>query len=167
LTLVAPLGFDVTTVAVVERLDPARTVGIDMLIDDKATKRRVMATNPATRDGHARCRARTPCTRRQACERDPGQRRLCLAAGGCHHRQHRQSTFASSSICTPNDLETAVTLGLGYPLGPLAMGDRYGPANVLEVLFNMQTVYGDPRYRPSPWLRRSGAIGLSLLHREA
>ncbi len=34
ITLVAPLGFDVTTVAVVERLDPARTIGIDMLIDD-------------------------------------------------------------------------------------------------------------------------------------
>jgi hypothetical protein len=67
-------------------------------------------------------------------------------------------------ICTPADLETAVTLGLGYPLGPLAMGDRWGPTNVLEVLFNMQTVYGDPRYRPSPWLRRRGAIGLSLLH---
>ncbi|HSI52751.1 MAG TPA: 3-hydroxyacyl-CoA dehydrogenase, partial [Ramlibacter sp.] len=49
LTLVAPLGFDVTTVAVVERLDPARTIGIDMLIDDAATKRRVLATNPATR----------------------------------------------------------------------------------------------------------------------
>jgi 3-hydroxybutyryl-CoA dehydrogenase len=27
-------------------------------------------------------------------------------------------------------------------------------------------VYGDPRYRPSPWLRRRGAIGLSLLHTE-
>ncbi|MEO5671433.1 MAG: 3-hydroxyacyl-CoA dehydrogenase, partial [Ramlibacter sp.] len=46
LTLVAPLGFDVTTVAVVERLDPMRTVGIDLLIDDAATRRRVLATNP-------------------------------------------------------------------------------------------------------------------------
>ena len=40
------------------------------------------------------------------------------------------------------------------------------PYSILEVLFNMQTVYGDPRYRPSPWLRRRGAIGLSLLHTE-
>ena len=29
-------------------------------------------------------------------------------------------------ICTPADLETAVTLGLGYPRGPLAMGDLAG-----------------------------------------
>jgi 3-hydroxybutyryl-CoA dehydrogenase len=49
LTIVAPLGFDITTVAVVERLDPARTIGIDMLVDDATTKRRVLATNPATR----------------------------------------------------------------------------------------------------------------------
>ena len=60
----------------------------------------------------------------------------------------------------------AVRLGLGYPQGPLAMGDLYGPTNMLEVLFNMQTVYGDPRYRPSPWLRRRGALGLSLTHQE-
>jgi 3-hydroxybutyryl-CoA dehydrogenase len=30
----------------------------------------------------------------------------------------------------------------------------------------MQTVYGDPRYRPSPWLRRRGALGLSLMQEE-
>ena len=47
------------------------------------------------------------------------------------------------------------------------MGNRYGPTNILEVLFNMQTVYGDQRYRPSPWLRRRGAIGLSLMHKES
>ncbi|MGB4557284.1 MAG: 3-hydroxyacyl-CoA dehydrogenase family protein, partial [Burkholderiaceae bacterium] len=76
------------------------------------------------------------------------------------------SDICQQGICSPSDLESAVTLGLGYPLGPLAMGNRYGPNNVLEVLFNMQTVYGDPRYRPSPWLRRRGAMGLSLLHQE-
>jgi 3-hydroxybutyryl-CoA dehydrogenase len=46
----------------------------------------------------------------------------------------------------------------------LALGDRLGADNLLEVLFNLQTVYGDPRYRPSPWLRRRGALGLSLSH---
>src|SRR5690606_33862158 len=76
------------------------------------------------------------------------------------------SDICQQRICTPADLDTAVTLGLGYPVGPLALGDRLGPSSVLEVLFNLQTVYGDPRYRPSPWLRRRGAIGLSLLHED-
>jgi 3-hydroxybutyryl-CoA dehydrogenase len=71
-------------------------------------------------------------------------------------------------ICSPKDLETAVTLGLGYPLGPLAMGDRWGPTNVLEVLFNMQTGVRRPRYRPSPVAAPAAApIGLSLLQDES
>ena len=165
LTLVAPLGFDITTVAVVERLDPARTVGIDMLIDDAVTKRRVLATNPATRSdmrdaAHA------------LFSRDGKAVSVIRDSGGFVTQRvvasivNIASDICQQGICSPKDLETAVTLGLGYPLGPLAMGDRYGPTNILEVLFNMQTVYGDQRYRPSPWLRRRGAIGLSLTHEE-
>ncbi|MFV0679805.1 3-hydroxyacyl-CoA dehydrogenase [Ottowia sp.] len=165
LTLVAPLGFDITTVAVVERLDPARTIGIDMLMDDQATRRRVLATNPATRSDMRNAAHALFAKDGKAVSviRDSGgfvtQRMVAhivnIAADICQQR-----------ICSPQDLETAVTLGLGYPVGPLALGNQLGPANVLEVLFNMQTVYGDPRYRPSPWLRRRGAIGLSLLHEE-
>ena len=165
ITFVAPLGFDITTVAVVERLDPARTIGIDMLIDDAATKRRVLATNPATRTdirdaAHA------------LMARDGKAVSVIRDSGGFVTQQviasivNIAADICQQRICTPGDLEKAVTLGLGYPLGPLAMGDRYGPTNVLEVLFNMQTVYGDQRYRPSPWLRRRGAIGLSLMHEE-
>jgi len=166
LTLVAPLGFDVTTVAVVERLDPARTIGIDMLIDDAATKRRVLATNPATRSD-MRDAAHTLFAR------DGKPVSIIRDSGGFVTQRvvativNIASDICQQRICSPKDLETAVTLGLGYPMGPLAMGDRYGPTNILEVLFNMQTVYGDQRYRPSPWLRRRGAIGLSLLHEEA
>ncbi len=165
LTLVAPLGFDVTTVAVVDRLDPSRTVGIDMLIDDAATKRRVLATNPATR----------PDMRNAAhalMARDGKAVSVIRDSAGFVTQRvvativNIASDICQQGICSPADLETAVTLGLGYPRGPLAMGNLYGPASVLEVLFNMQTVYGDPRYRPSPWLRRRGAIGLSLLHVE-
>lgn len=166
LMLVAPLGFDITTVAVVERLDPARTIGIDMLIDDATTKRRVLATNPATRTdmkdaAHA------------LFARDGKAVSVIRDSGGFVTQRvvativNIASDICQQSICSPKDLETAVTLGLGYPLGPLAMGDRYGPTNILEVLFNMQTVYGDQRYRPSPWLRRRGAIGLSLMHEES
>jgi 3-hydroxybutyryl-CoA dehydrogenase len=166
LTVVAPLGFDITTVAVVERLDPARTIGIDMLADDATTRRRVLATNPATRSdmrdaAHA------------LFARDGKAVSVIRDSGGFVSQRviasivNIASDMCQQSICSPGDLETAVTLGLGYPLGPLAMGNLYGPTNVLEVLFNMQTVYGDPRYRPSPWLRRRGAIGLSLLHEEA
>ena len=165
LTLVAPLGFDISTVAVVERLDPARTLGIDMLVDDAASKRRVLATNPATR----------PDMRRAAhalMARDGKAVSVIRDSGGFVSQRvvativNIASDICQQGICSPADLETAVTLGLGYPAGPLAMGNLYGPTNVLEVLFNMQTVYGDPRYRPSPWLRRRGAIGLSLLHEE-
>ena len=161
----APLGFDVTTVAVVERLDPARTVGIDMLFDDAATKRRVLATNPATRSdmrdaAHA------------LFARDGKAVSVIRDSGGFVTQRvvanivNIAADMCQQSVCTPQDLDVAVTLGLGYPTGPLALGDKLGPANVLEVLFNLQTVYGDPRYRPSPWLRRRGAIGLSLLHTE-
>jgi len=62
--------------------------------------------------------------------------------------------------------DAAIARDLGLAQGPLAMGNRWGPSSILEVLFNLQTVYGDTRYRPSPWLRRRGAIGLSLLQDE-
>ena len=166
LILVAPLGFDITTMAVVERLDPSRTVGIDMLVDDTTTRRRVLATNPATRsdmrDAAHALMARDG--KRVSVIRDSGgfvTQRMVAAIVNI------ASDICQQGVCTPPDLETAVKLGLGYPLGPLEMGNLYGPTNVLEVLFNMQTVYGDPRYRPSPWLRRRGAIGLSLLHEES
>ena len=165
LTFVAPLGFDVTTVAVVERLDPARTIGIDMLVDDATSRRRVLATNPATRADMRRAA--------HALMARDGKAVSVIRDSGGFVSQRVVATIVNiaadicqQGICSPPDLETAVTLGLGYPIGPLAMGNLYGPTNVLEVLFNMQTVYGDPRYRPSPWLRRRGAIGLSLLHEE-
>ncbi len=166
LILVAPLGFDVTTVAAVDQLDPSRTIGVDMMVNDAASKRRVIATNPASRSD-MRLAAHALMAR-------DGKAVSVIrdSAGFVSQRVvanivNIASDICQQSICSPADLETAVTLGLGYPMGPLAMGNLFGPASVLEVLFNMQTVYGDPRYRPSPWLRRRGALGLSLLHEEA
>ena len=166
LTIVAPLGWDVTTVAIFERYDPARTVGIDMLIDDAVTKRRVIMGNPAVRSDMLAAAARlfSADGKPVSTIRD--------SAGFVTQRVvstivNIASDMCQQQICTPQDLDIAVQLGLGYPTGPLAMGNAVGGASVLEVLVNMQTVYGDPRYRASPWLRRRGALGLSLLHIEA
>ena len=166
LTIVAPLGWDVTTVAVFERYDPARTVGIDMLIDDAVTKRRVIMGNPAVRSDMLASAA--------AIFSSDGKPVSTIRDSAGFVTQRVVATIVNiacdmcqQQICTPQDLDTAVQLGLGYPTGPLAMGNSMGGASVLEVLVNMQTVYGDPRYRASPWLRRRGALGLSLLHVEA
>ena len=165
LILVAPLGMDVTTLAAVERLDATRTMGLDMMLDDASTRRRVLATNPATR----------PDMRDAAhalFARDGKAVSVIRDSGGFVSQRvvativNIAADMCQQGICSPKDLDLAVTLGLGYPMGPLALGDRIGPTNVLEILFNLQTVYGDPRYRPSPWLRRRGALGLSLMHEE-
>ncbi len=165
LILVAPLGLDVTTIAAVDRLDPTRTVGIDMMLDDAATKRRVLATNPATRSDMKAAAHSLFASDGKAVSviRDSGGFVSQRILG---HIINIASDMCQQGICSPKDLDQAVTLALGYPAGPLALGDAVGPASVLEILFNMQTVYGDPRYRPSPWLRRRGALGLSLRHVE-
>ncbi|MDB5795965.1 MAG: 3-hydroxyacyl-CoA dehydrogenase, partial [Noviherbaspirillum sp.] len=74
--------------------------------------------------------------------------------------------IAQQGVADPADIDRAVTLGLGYPAGPLAWGDRIGPATVLTILKNLEQQTGDPRYRPSPWLQRRAMLGLSLLRQE-
>lgn len=166
LSIVAPLGFDVTTVAIVERLDPARTVGIDMLIDDQLTQRRVLATSPATRTdmrdaAHA------------LFARDGKAVTVIRDSGGFVTQRvvanliNIACDMCQQGLCTPEELEATGAADLGHRMGPLTMGNTYGPTEILEVLFNVQTVYGDTRYRPSPWLRRRGALGLSLMHIES
>ena len=71
--------------------------------------------------------------------------------------------IAQMRIAAPEDLDRAVVLGLSYPRGPLAMGDAAGAARVLAVLEAMHDFYQEPRYRPSPWLRRRARLGVSLL----
>jgi 3-hydroxybutyryl-CoA dehydrogenase len=126
LILVAPLGFDVTTVAAVERLDATRTVGIDLLIDDAATKRRVLATNPATR----------PDMRDAAhalFARDGKAVSVIRDSGGFVTQRviaaivNIASDMCQQRVCSPPTWKPPCTLGLGYPRGPLAMGNLLGP----------------------------------------
>lgn len=72
--------------------------------------------------------------------------------------------IAQREIATPIDIDNAVRLGLNYPHGPLAWGDALGPKRLLGILGRIYALTGDPRYRPSPWLRRRATLGASLLH---
>jgi 3-hydroxybutyryl-CoA dehydrogenase len=152
LSIVAPLGFDVTTVAIVERLDPARTVGIDMLIDDKLTQRRVLATSPATR-------ADMRDAAHALFARDGKAVTVIRDSGGFVTQRvvaniiNIACDMCQQGLCTPEEIEATGAADLGHNMGPLAMGNKYGPTEILEVLFNVQTVYGDTRYRPP---RRTG-----------
>ena len=78
-----------------------------------------------------------------------------------------QTGHAQQRIAAPADIDLAVSIGLGYPTGPLAWGDALGPARLLAILDQLMRAYGDPRYRPSPWLSRRARLGVSLLTPEA
>lgn len=74
--------------------------------------------------------------------------------------------IAQRGIASVADLEDAVRLGLGYPQGPLSLGDAIGGQRILEILKQLHALSGDPRYRPSPWLARRVALGLPLVSEE-
>jgi 3-hydroxybutyryl-CoA dehydrogenase len=157
---VAPLGQDTTTAAIELGLDPARTVALDPLFG--FAKRRTLMTNPATRPevreaAHALLASDgVPVS---VINDSPGfvaQRVVAhIVNVGCDIVQMR--------IASPEDLDRAVVLGLGYPRGPLGMGDAIGPRKILSVLEAMHAIFQEPRYRPSPWLRRRAQLGISLL----
>jgi 3-hydroxybutyryl-CoA dehydrogenase len=161
--LVAPLGKDATTSALEHGLDPARTVAVDPLFG--FSKRRTLMSTPIT-----------------TAEAMQGAHAL-LAAGGAPvslikdspgfvaqrvvaHIVNVGCDIAQMRIASPGDLDRAVVLGLGYPRGPLAMGDAVGPARVLSILESLFDFYREPRYRPSPWLKRRARLGVSLLTAE-
>jgi 3-hydroxybutyryl-CoA dehydrogenase len=57
-------------------------------------------------------------------------------------------------VASREDIDIAMRLGAGHPIGPLEWAQRWGMATVCAILSALQDSYGDPRYRPSPLLRR-------------
>ena len=52
-----------------------------------------------------------------------------------------------------------MTLGCGYPRGPMRMLDDIGPARVLAGLTAMHAGYGDPAFAPPPLLAEHARPG--------
>lgn len=166
LIVVTPLGLDATTAAVEEGLDATRTVAVDTLFPLVLAQRRTVMTTPATARGareaaHALLAADgVPVTVIRDSAGFVAQRIVATIVNiGCDIAQRR--------IATPEDIDLAVTLGLGYPKGPLALGDALGADTILTLLRNMSRVLDEPRYRPSPWLARRAQLGLSLTEPDA
>jgi 3-hydroxybutyryl-CoA dehydrogenase len=160
LCLVAPLGDDATATAIEEELDPARTLAVDCLLS--LEKRRTLMTTPVT----------TPemCAAAHGLLSSDGVPVTVIgdSPGFVAQRVLAQivniaGDIAQQRIASPEDIDAAVTLGLGYPHGPLAWGDAVGARRILAILEALHAFYGDPRYRASPWLKRRARLGVSLL----
>jgi 3-hydroxybutyryl-CoA dehydrogenase len=159
LILLAPLGEDATAAAVALGVDATRAVAVDTL--PPLDRRRTMMGTPVTRpDVHDAAHALlaaggTAVTTIRDSAGFISQRILAAIVNvGCDIAQQR--------VASPEDIDRAVELGLGYPEGPLALGDALGPFRILTILEAMRDLSGDPRYRPSPWLRRRATLGVSL-----
>jgi 3-hydroxybutyryl-CoA dehydrogenase len=159
LIVVTPVGWDLTTAVVDLKLDPVRSVAVDVLFGMKGPRTLMVtpATDPAMRDAaHALLAADGQSV--AVINDSPGfvaQRVVAMIVNiGCG--------VAQRAIASPADIDKGTKLGLGYPFGPLEWGDRLGAGRILHILQRLQAFYGEPRYRPSPWLKRRVALGLPL-----
>ncbi|QCI65487.1 3-hydroxyacyl-CoA dehydrogenase [Phreatobacter stygius] len=159
LIVVAPLGHDATAAAEGLQVPATRLVAIDALFG--LAKRRVIMAAPGADTGfveaaHALFAADgTPVTRIRDSAGFIAQRVVATIV-------NIASDMAQQRIASPADIDDAVRLGLGYPQGPLALGDAVGPERIAAILAALNGLSGDLRYRASPWLRRRAGLGLSL-----
>jgi 3-hydroxybutyryl-CoA dehydrogenase len=156
--IAAPVGHDATYVAS-DIGGPSRVLCIDLLGD---TSRRVtvMAPPGADREALAPVAAAIAASGRAVTwiNDSPGfvgQRMAAMVANlGCY--------MAEIGLASPEDIDTAMELGLNYPRGSIALGQQMGAQTCHEVLTAIQEITGEDRYRPTQWLRRRSLLGLSL-----
>ena len=172
LILLAIYGDDTTNAAIRYQVNPKQAVAIDMLTD--LSKHRTLMPSIVTQDNFvAQAYALFGRSNKFGKSSDEGsnvaidatlitestgfvaQRVIAMVINlGCD--------IAMQGIATPKDIDNAVTLGLGYPYGPISWGDEIGASRILFILERIHGLTGDPRYRPSPWLQRRATVGVSL-----
>lgn len=157
-------GSDVSRYCAEHSLDAAKAVAVDPLprLDNHRTLMVSCVTRSESRDaGHALLAKDGAC--------------VTVIGDSCGFVVQRvlativniAADIAQRGIASVADIEDSVRLGLGYPLGPLSLGDAIGSRKVMEILTGMYRLTGDPRYRPSPWLARRASLGLPLVTAEA
>jgi 3-hydroxybutyryl-CoA dehydrogenase len=64
-----------------------------------------------------------------------------------------EAIFAlGEGVASVRDIDTAVSLGLNHPMGPLTLADFIGLDTCLEICRVLHTGTGDPKFRPAPLL---------------
>lgn len=159
LCVVTPIGEDATGSILRQNLDPRRTIALDALFG--LEKRRTCMVNPEfpkqalaeavsllSRDGK-------PTTVIQDSPGFVAQRIIAMII-------NISSWIVQSNFASPEDVDKAARLGLGYPQGPLSFAEKLGPRQIVSILISMQTRTGDPRYRPTQWLMHRSELGMPL-----
>jgi 3-hydroxybutyryl-CoA dehydrogenase len=71
-----------------------------------------------------------------------------------------EACFAlQEGLASPEDIDTAVKLGLNHPMGPLTLADFVGLDTLLYIAEVLHRELGDDKYRPAPLLRSYVAAG--------
>lgn len=154
--LAAPLGEDATELCRRSGAEPQRVVALDLL-PDVSKRITVMGAPNVDRDIRQSVVDLLGEKRKVTVIQDsPGfiaQRMLAMIGNlGCE--------MAQIGLASPNDIDTAMKLGLNYPKGPFEICDHLGCSRVWRILERLQALTGDDRYRPSQWLRRRATLGL-------
>jgi 3-hydroxybutyryl-CoA dehydrogenase len=156
--LAAPVGDDATHIAV-DGADHQRLICID-LMGDPSKRVTVMAAPGTDRDRLAPVAAAIAASGRAVTwiNDSPGfvgQRMAAMVANlGCY--------MAEIGLASPQDIDTAMQLGLNYPRGSIALGEEMGGWSCYQALNAIQNITREDRYRPTMWLRRRALLGLSL-----
>ena len=179
LVLLAIYGEDTTHAAIRYQVDPKQAVAIDMLTE--LTKHRTLMPSIATQErfvaqAYALFGSSTGnkgSDSREADAQEASSATLIAESTGFVAQRvvamviNLGCDIAMQKIATPEDIDNAVKLGLGYPYGPISWGDHLGASRVLLILERIYALTGDPRYRPSPWLQRRAKLAVSLFIQQA
>ena len=74
-----------------------------------------------------------------------------------HCLVNEAALVVEEGTASEEDVDLALRLGMNHPTGPLELLRRIGPEQVHAGLVGMLQLFGDPRYRPTPLLRRMAA----------